>query len=58
MLWQSRGMVADVTQDRLAPRTTKASLPMALLRAWEAVMSHFRPVLDRHESVSLLIRFT
>lgn len=48
MLWQSRGMSDDVTQDRLAPRTTKASLPMALLRAREAVMSHFRPVLDRH----------
>ncbi len=41
-------MSDDVTPDRLAPRTTKASLPMALLRAREAVMSHFRPMLDRH----------
>ena len=32
----------------LAPRATKASLPMSLLRAREAVMSHFRPMLDRH----------
>ena len=34
--------------DSLAPRATKASLPMSLLRAREAVMSHFRPMLDRH----------
>lgn len=32
----------------LSPRATRASLPMALLRAREAVMSHFRPMLDRH----------
>ena len=31
-----------------APRATKASLPMSLLRAREAVMSHFRPMLDKH----------
>lgn len=30
------------------PRATRASLPMSLLRAREAVMSHFRPMLDRH----------
>ena len=34
--------------DSPAPRTTKASLPMSLLRGREAVMSHFRPMLDRH----------
>ena len=34
--------------DSPAPRATKASLPMSLLRAREAVMSHFRPMLDRH----------
>ncbi len=34
--------------DSLAPRTTQRSLPMSLLRAREAVMSHFRPMLDRH----------
>ncbi len=34
--------------DRFAPRATKAALPMALLRAREAVMSHFRPMLERH----------
>ncbi len=29
-------------------RATRASLPMALLQAREAVMSHFRPMLDAH----------
>jgi homoprotocatechuate degradation regulator HpaR len=29
-------------------RPTQASLPMALLRAREAVMRHFRPLLDSH----------
>ena len=33
--------------DGPAPRATKASLPMALLGAREAVMSHFRPMLER-----------
>ncbi len=46
-LWQSVGM-DDPTDPSLAPRATRASLPMALLRAREAVMSHFRPMLDRH----------
>lgn len=46
-LWQSMGM-ADPTDPPLAPRATRASLPMSLLRAREAVMSHFRPMLDRH----------
>lgn len=32
--------------DAILPRDTKASLPMALLRAREAVMSRFRPLLD------------
>jgi homoprotocatechuate degradation regulator HpaR len=34
--------------DSLGPRATRRSLPMSLLRAREAVMSHFRPMLDRH----------
>ena len=34
--------------DSRAPRTTQRSLPMSLLRAREAVMSHVRPMLDRH----------
>ncbi len=46
-LWQSVGM-DDVNDPDFAPRATRASLPMALLRAREAVMSHFRPMLDRH----------
>jgi homoprotocatechuate degradation regulator HpaR len=44
MLWQSGGM----DDPDIPPRAVKASLPMALLRAREAVMSHFRPMLDRH----------
>lgn len=32
--------------DAILPRDTKASLPMALLRAREAVMGRFRPLLD------------
>lgn len=34
--------------DSLAPRATRRSLPISLLRAREAIMSHFRPMLDRH----------
>ncbi len=41
-------MTSNTQADTPAPRTTKASLPMSLLRAREAVMSHFRPMLDRH----------
>ena len=33
----------------LLPRDTRRSLPIALLRAREAVMSHFRPMLGSHE---------
>jgi homoprotocatechuate degradation regulator HpaR len=33
---------------RTAPRLTRRSLPMALLRAREAVMSRFRPLLAEH----------
>lgn len=32
-----------------APRATRRSLPIALLRAREAVMSHFRPMLAKHD---------
>lgn len=38
----------DLPDDSLGPRATRRSLPMSLLRAREAVMSHFRPMLDRH----------
>lgn len=38
----------DLTDDSLAPRSTRRSLPMSLLRAREAMMSHFRPMLDSH----------
>jgi homoprotocatechuate degradation regulator HpaR len=32
-----------------SPRSTKDALPMALLRAREAVMARFRPMLDAHD---------
>ncbi|MEP9374757.1 homoprotocatechuate degradation operon regulator HpaR [Mesorhizobium sp. KR1-2] len=35
--------------DGLLPHNTRRSLPIALLRAREAVMGHFRPMLARHE---------
>ncbi|MBO9126267.1 MULTISPECIES: homoprotocatechuate degradation operon regulator HpaR [Rhizobium/Agrobacterium group] len=38
-----------LTQDALLPRNTKRSLPIALLRAREAVMTHFRPMLAAHD---------
>lgn len=38
----------ELPDDSLAPRATRKSLPMSLLRAREAMMSHFRPMLDRH----------
>jgi homoprotocatechuate degradation regulator HpaR len=47
-LWQSKSMSQKLPVIPPAPRATKASLPMSLLRAREAVMSHFRPMLDRH----------
>lgn len=34
--------------DHAAPRSTRIALPMALLRAREAVMARFRPLLDAH----------
>jgi homoprotocatechuate degradation regulator HpaR len=34
--------------DETTPRATRRSLPMSLLRAREAVMRHFRPMLDQH----------
>ena len=34
--------------DPIAPRSTRYALPMALLRAREAVMARFRPILDAH----------
>ena len=36
-------------QDALLPRNTRRSLPIALLRAREAVMGHFRPMLAEHD---------
>ena len=52
-LWHFNAMTDDLPPDRfpadsLAPRATQRSLPMSLLRAREAVMSHFRPMLDRY----------
>lgn len=38
-----------ITQDALLPRDTRRSLPIALLRAREAVMGHFRPMLAHHD---------
>jgi homoprotocatechuate degradation regulator HpaR len=40
---------AGLTQDALLPRDTRRSLPIALLRAREAVMGHFRPMLAVHD---------
>lgn len=38
-----------VADDHLLPRNTQRSLPIALLRAREAVMSHFRPMLANYD---------
>lgn len=38
----------DTPDDSLMPRATRRSLPISLLRAREAMMSHFRPMLDKH----------
>lgn len=38
-----------LTQDALLPRNTRRSLPIALLRAREAVMTQFRPMLAAHD---------
>ena len=40
---------AALQEDTLLPRDTRRSLPIALLRAREAVMSRFRPMLAVHE---------
>ncbi|MEL4072633.1 homoprotocatechuate degradation operon regulator HpaR [Ochrobactrum sp. GPK 3] len=37
------------SQEDLLPRDTRRSVPIALLRAREAVMSHFRPMLAQHD---------
>jgi len=39
----------SLPQDALLPRDTRRSLPIALLRAREAVMTHFRPMLAAHD---------
>ncbi|MGF6174548.1 homoprotocatechuate degradation operon regulator HpaR [Ensifer sp. 4252] len=39
----------ELGPDALLPHNTRRSLPIALLRAREAVMGHFRPMLARHE---------
>lgn len=41
-------MSSDSSATRFALRSTRSALPMALLRAREAVMSRFRPLLDSH----------
>ncbi len=38
-----------IQQDTLLPHNTRRSVPIALLRAREAVMSHFRPMLAQHD---------
>ena len=38
-----------LAQDAFLPRNTRRSLPIALLRAREAVMGHFRPMLAAHD---------
>lgn len=38
----------SLPEDRLLPRNTRRSVPIMLLRAREAVMSHFRPFLASH----------
>ncbi|MCO6188504.1 homoprotocatechuate degradation operon regulator HpaR [Rhizobium sp. L1K21] len=40
---------AGMAPDALLPRNTKRSLPIALLRAREAVMESFRPMLAAHD---------
>ena len=40
---------SDPDQDALLPRDTRRSLPIALLRAREALMAHFRPLLAAHD---------
>jgi homoprotocatechuate degradation regulator HpaR len=40
---------SKLPQDALLPRNTRRSLPIALLRAREAVMGHFRPMLATHD---------
>ena len=37
-----------MSSEPTAPRSTRSALPMALLRAREAVMARFRPLLDAH----------
>lgn len=39
----------ELPEDTLLPRDTRRSLPIALLRAREAVMSRFRPLLTAHD---------
>jgi homoprotocatechuate degradation regulator HpaR len=41
--------LAEETDLRAVPRLTRRSLPMALLRAREAVMARFRPLLAEHD---------
>ena len=43
------GRAGTVPSKELRPRETRRSLPIALLRAREAVMSKFRPMLARHD---------
>lgn len=42
-------LTQKLTQDALLPRNARRSLPIALLRAREAVMTHFRPMLAAHD---------
>jgi homoprotocatechuate degradation regulator HpaR len=53
---KNRGYSGEAAQGReripeidLLPSSTRRSLPMALLRAREVIMAHFRPMLARHD---------
>jgi homoprotocatechuate degradation regulator HpaR len=43
------GSNATTSDEAKRPRQTRRSLPIALLRARESVMSKFRPMLNRHD---------
>lgn len=45
----TQAFVPRLADDLLLPRNTLRSLPIALLRAREAVMSHFRPMLAAYD---------
>lgn len=48
-LKSARVSTHETAREGLLPREMHRSIPIALLRAREAVMSHFRPMLARHD---------